>query len=149
MTNIDTSAEAIASMVAYWTGHPCYELAQALAAERDALGADCIIRVAEENQARHVADTERDRLAAERDALKRLNAEYEDHIGSVEAERDRLAAKVERMREALETIHASHVPDQPAAGGMSREDWAYSHVGKLRAIAGRAVNPDAGKATTA
>jgi uncharacterized coiled-coil DUF342 family protein len=43
-------------------------------------------------------------LAAARDALKRLNAEYEDHIGSVEAERDHLAAKVERMREALEII---------------------------------------------
>jgi chromosome segregation ATPase len=69
---IDTSTEAIAAMAPYWAGHPCYELTQALAAERD--------------------------------ALKRLNAEYEDHIGSVEAERDHLAADAAKMREALEII---------------------------------------------
>jgi hypothetical protein len=94
-----------------------------------------------------------ERLAARFDDMCGLGAgDYKDAAATLRAlaaERDRLAAENAKLREALETIHASHVPDQPAAGGMSREDWAYSHVGKLRAIAGRAVNPDAGKATTA
>lgn len=52
-----------------------------------------------------------------------------------------------RLRLALQEIYESHVPDQPVAYGfMSREDWAYKHVGRLRGIAGKALNPEGMKA---
>jgi hypothetical protein len=71
MTEIDTSTEAIAAMAPYWAGHPCYELAQALAAERDAAIAD--------REALRPLSLQCDRLAAEvaklREALENI-AEY-------------------------------------------------------------------------
>ena len=39
---IDTSAEAVAAKRDYWAGHPCYELALALQAERDAALAEVV-----------------------------------------------------------------------------------------------------------
>jgi len=43
-----------------------------------------------------------------------------------------LSAEVERYKKALAELSDSHVPDQPAAVGMSERDWAYRHVGTMR-----------------
>jgi hypothetical protein len=147
MTNIDTSTEAIAAMAPYWAGHPCYELAQVLTAERDAaqLGRDIVI----ENHAhlRRDLDADRDRLAATcRDLIKAAN-DWEQKYLTAAAERDaaaadarvtgdaarafeeeckRLAAENAKMREALtgvleiegwDTTHPRYVTARAALAG--------------------------------
>jgi hypothetical protein len=85
MTNIDTSTEALDALLS--------ELHFQGSLREDAAAPD-----ADASKVFAQAWSMLKALAAERDALKRLNAEYEDHITAVEAERDRLAAEVAKMR---------------------------------------------------
>lgn len=51
------------------------------------------------------------------------------------------AQQIERLREALETIQTSHVPDQPASRDVDPEKYIHEHHTKLRRIARAALQP--------
>ena len=51
------------------------------------------------------------------------------------AERREWEAQCARLRNGLEEIASSHIPDQPAAAGGDDLVWAQQHVGRLRRIA--------------
>ena len=51
------------------------------------------------------------------------------------------AAEIERLRAALETIEAAHVPDQPMTSPVDEVAWVQRHVGTLRRIAREALRP--------
>lgn len=141
---VDISAEAIGRSIAELMGW----LTGPDSGQNDGLitAANQLAALAKERdvavRAYNDAQSHADHWALERDAARA------DALAAASREQE-ARAEAGRLREALQTIHESHVPDQPAAGGLSREDWAYSHVGKLRAIAGRALYPNGMKATTA
>ena len=68
---------------------------------------------------------------------KRAVAEQAQQIASLTAEN-------ERLREALETIQTSHVPDQPASRDVDPEKYIHEHHTKLRRIARAALQPKEG-----
>ena len=51
------------------------------------------------------------------------------------------AAEIERLREALETIQNSHVPDQPASRDIDPAKYIRDHHTRLRRIAYVALQP--------
>ena len=61
-----------------------------------------------------------------------------DVMNSLAAE---AAAEIERLRGALETIEAAHVPDQPMTSPVDEVAWVQRHVGTLRRIAREALKP--------
>lgn len=52
-----------------------------------------------------------------------------------------LWAEIERLREALETIQTSHVPDQPASIDIDPAEYIRDHHTRLRRIAYAALQP--------
>ena len=60
-------------------------------------------------------------------------------LTALQAENDRLQAKVDKLAGALEEISGRHIPDQPAAFGGSELDWAFRQHGQLRSLAREAL----------
>lgn len=60
-----------------------------------------------------------------------------------------LEAEHSRMREALEDIESSHLPDQPAESSYDERGWAMMWIGRLRGVAKVALEVSSSRAEKA